>query len=99
LTSGIPLAEEEQKYIRDHMADGPARIAFELGQEFSSINGGFRKRNTVKAFIRRERSGGAPLVLELPVSVLRMAQEKGISQDQLQFVALRAILLRVKTPG
>jgi hypothetical protein len=96
VTSGTPLAEEEKKYIRDHVKDGPARIAFDLGQEFSSINGGFRKRDTVKKFIRRDRRTGVPLVLELPAFVLEMAREKGISQDQMSFIAMRAILQRVK---
>ena len=96
MTSGTPLAEEEKKYIRDHVKDGPARIAFDLGQKFSNINGGFRKRDTVKKFIRRARTRDAPLVLEIPASVLQKAREKGISQDQIEFVALRAILQKVK---
>lgn len=98
MTSGIPLAEEEQQYIRDHPQDGPARIAFDLGREFSHINGGFRKRDTVKKFIRRERSGGS-LVVEIPTEIRKAAQEKGISRDQLRFVALRAILQKVRAPG
>jgi hypothetical protein len=96
VTSGTPLAPDEKEYILNHLADGPARIAFDLGREFSSINGGFRKRDTVKKFIRRARRTGTPLVLELPAFVLEMAREKGISQDQIEFVALRAILQKVK---
>lgn len=96
MTSGTPLAPEEKEYILEHLKDGPARIAYDLGQEFKSINGGFRKRDTVKKFIRRARRTGAPLILELPAFVLEMAREKGISQDQMSFIAMRAILQKVK---
>lgn len=95
MTSGIPLSENEQQYIRNHIADGPARIAFELGQQFSEVNGGCRKKETVKKFIRRERSGRT-LIITVPGQVMQQAREKGISADQLQFIALRAVLQRVK---
>ncbi|MDP3563820.1 MAG: hypothetical protein Q8R70_04965 [Methanoregula sp.] len=98
MTSGTPLAAEEQQYIRDHLQDGPARIALDLGKEFSLINGGFRKRDTVKKFIRRERAG-PPVVVEVPAEISRAAREKGISPEQIQFVALRAILQKVKATG
>lgn len=98
MTSGIPLADIEKQYIRDHLQDGPARIAFELGQEFSEINGGFRKRDTVKKYIKRLQTGPA-LVVEIPQELSRAAFEKGILPDQLKFIALRAILQRVKAPG
>lgn len=96
MTSGIPLSEAEQKYILHHMGDGPARIAFDLGREFEKINGGFRKRDTVKKFIKRVRKGSA-IIVEIPPELTRAALEKGILPEQIRFVALRAILQRVKT--
>lgn len=95
MTSGIPLSDDEQRYILRHMNDGPARIAFDLGREFSSINGGFRKRDTVKKFIKRIRAG-VPVVVEIPPELTRAALEKGILPEQLRFWALREILQRVK---
>jgi hypothetical protein len=88
LTSGIPLSGPEQEYIRTHIQDGPGAIAHALG----------RKRNAVKSFIRRERAGTS-MVVEIPPELSRAAREKGISPDQVRFVALRAILQRVKTVG
>jgi len=77
------------------MNDGPARIAFDLGREFGSINGGFRKRDTVKKFIKRIRAG-VPVVVEIPPELTRAALDKGILPEQLRFWALREILRRVK---
>lgn len=98
MTSGIPLDSAEQQYIRDHIQDGPARIAFDLGREFKTINGGYRKRDTVKKFIRRIRKGPV-ITVEIPPELMQAAVEKGISPEQIQFVALRAILQRVKATG
>ena len=98
MTSGTPLSKDEKQYILDHIGDGPARIAFELGREFSHTNGGFRKRDAVKAYIRRVRRG-TPISIEIPPELTRAAQEKGISEDQIRFIAVRAVLQRVKATG
>ena len=98
MTYGLALSDGERQYIRDHISDGPARIAFDLGREFREINGGFRKRDTVKKFIRRIRAG-TPIVIEIPAGIAREAREKGVSEDMIRFVALRAILKRVRAPG
>ena len=90
LTSGLPLSDEEKAYIRAHTADGPARIAHILG----------RKKGTVKAYIRRKRRTTEEVIeLRIPSVVLQEAQEKGISEDQVRFIALRAILQKVKAKG
>ncbi len=90
MTSGLPLDDAEKLYIRTHKGEGPARIAIALG----------RKKGTVKAFIRRERRKTEEVIeLRVPAAVLREAQEKGVSQDQIRFVAIRAILQRVKAAG
>ena len=87
MTSGTPLSKDEQQYIRDHLPDGPARIAYALK----------RKKITIKAFIRRDRQKTEEILeLALPVAVLKEAGEKGISPDHIRFVAIRAILQRVK---
>ena len=86
MTSGIPLDESEKQYIREHIEDGPGRIAHKLN----------RTRKTVESFIYREsHRTDVTMWLELPVSVLERAREKGISEDQMRFYALRAILQRV----
>jgi len=59
-------------------------------------NGGTRTRKTVESFIYREsHRTDVTMRLELPVSVLERAREKGINENQLIFVATRAILQRV----
>ena len=98
MTSGIPLSPGEQQYIIEHIDDGPANIAHHLGQEFSAINGGFRKRDTVKKFIRRVRAG-PPVVIEVSPDIVRTAREKGISPDQIRFIALKAVLKKVRGAG
>lgn len=98
MTSGTPLSPGEQQYIIEHIEDGPANIAHHLGQEFGVTNGGFRKRDTVKKFIRRVRAG-PPVVIEVPPDIVRAARDRGISPDQIRFIAIRAILQRVKVTG
>ena len=98
MTSGIPLDDSEKQYIREHIEDGPGRIAYTLSTDpaFRMHNGGNRTRKTVESFIYRERNRtDITMKLELPVSVLVRAREKGISEAQMQFVAMRAILKRV----
>ena len=86
MTSGIPLDDSEKQYIREHIEDGPGRIAHKLN----------RTRKTVESFIYRESHRTDITVrLEIPAAVLARAREKGISEDQIQFVAMRAILQRV----
>lgn len=94
MTGGTPLSPGEQQYIIEHIDDGPANIAHHLGQEFSAINGGFRKRDTVKKFIRRVRAG-PPVVIEVPTEIVRAARETGISAEQIRFIAIREILVRI----
>ena len=87
MTSGLPLSDEEKQYILTHKSDGPARLAYALG----------RKKGTIKAYLRRERRKTEEVIeLRIPADLLQEAQEKDISPDQVRFVALRAILQRVK---
>ena len=78
------------------MQDGPARIAFDLGREFSEINGGFRKRDTVKKFIRRGRIGTS-MIVEIPPELSKAVREKGISSDHIRFIVLRSLLQYLKS--
>lgn len=98
----IPLAKEEEQYILSHMEDGPGRIAHVLSTDpdYAQLNGGNRKRKTVESFIYREKNRTETILkLELPATVVKQAWKKGISKDQMRFVALRAILQRVKVGG
>jgi len=100
--SGPSLHAEEKEYILRHTEDGPGAITHALNTDpqFTRHNHGQRRRNTVEVFLYREKKRTATVLkMEIPISIIRKAREKGISQDQLQFIALRAILQRVKTTG
>jgi hypothetical protein len=99
---GTSLDADEKEYILRHAEDGPGAITHALNTDprYVQHNHGDRRRNTVEVFLYREKKKTAEILeLEIPVHVIREAREKGISQDQIRFVALRAILKRVKTAG
>lgn len=99
---GTSLHAREKEYILRHIDDGPGAITHVLNTDpqFVQYNHSQRRRNTVEVFLYREKKRTAAILeMEIPMSVIRTAREKGISEDQIRFVALRAILQRVRTAG
>lgn len=98
---GNTLHDDEKEYILRHIEDGPGAITHALNTDpqFTRHNRGERRRNTVEVFLYRQKKKSTQVLeLEIPVQVIKEAREKGITETQIRFYALRAILRRVKTP-
>lgn len=89
-------------YIDKHIADGPGRIAHDLGKNFKKENGGHRSRRTVESYIyrkKRERSALVQLIIKVPATLLRTAREKGLTKEEINSTVQAAILKKVRTAG
>jgi hypothetical protein len=86
-------------YIDKHLADGPGRIAHDLGKKFRKENGGRRARMTVRSYIyRKQREEGAQvqLLVNVPATLLRTAREKGLTKEEIDSTARVAILKKAR---